>query len=180
MVYFDTRENQKSFVLSHCSETNDKNEMCEWISKQFNDPFDVVMEYLNTCSINWDLSVKASDKDGKTIGYLTISDYHIEDETETIKEANPSLLEKLNSLNYISGFSFIVAKEWRGTMVHKQMLQFVLDDVKKYDFIFIPVRHELKTHNYWKRFGAIEFYEDEESKFYAIPFNDKFMKAIEK
>jgi hypothetical protein len=85
----------------------------------------------------------------------------------------------LNKLNYISFFSFIVAPEYRGTKLNYDMIMSLEEDLKKYDFIFVPVQHQLKTHDYWKRWGGIKFYEDEESKFYAIPKNDKVKIAID-
>ena len=106
------------YKLIRCNEARDKNEMCQWISDQFNDPFDEVMGYLEELSINWGMSVKALDENDKTIGFLTLSDYKIEEETEKIQEDNPCLLKALNMLNYISFFSFIVAPEYRGTKLN--------------------------------------------------------------
>ena len=167
------------YKLIRCNEARDKNEMCQWISDQFNDPFDEVMGFLEELSINWGMSVKALDEEGKTIGFLTLSDYRIEEETEKIKEDNPCLLKALNKLNYISFFSFIVAPEYRGTKLNYDMIMSLEEDLKKYDFVFVPVQHQLKTHDYWKRWGGIQFYEDDESKFYAIPKNDKVKIAID-
>lgn len=167
------------YKLLRCEEGRDKNEMCQWISDQFQDPFDEVMSFLEELSINWGMSVKALDEDGKTVAFLTMSDYRIEEETEKIKVENPRLLEELNKLNYISGFSFIISPQHRNFVLSKQIFKEIMSDLMKYDFVFVPVRHELKTHNYWKHFGGICFYEDDESKFYAIPFNDKVKKIID-
>ena len=165
--------------LIRCEEARDKSEMCQWISDQFKDPFDEVMGFLEELSINWGMSVKAVDENGKTIGFLTLSDYRIEDETEKIKEDNPRLLKALNELNYISFFSFIVTPQYRGTKLNYDMIMSLEEDLKKYDFVFVPVQHHLNTHDYWKRWGGILFYEDDESKFYAIPKNDKVKNVID-
>jgi len=167
------------YKLIRCNEARDKNEMCQWISDQFNDPFDEVMGYLEELSINWGMSVKALDENDKTIGFLTLSDYKIEEETEKIQEDNSCLLKALNMLNYISFFSFIVAPEYRGTKLNYDMIMSLEEDLKKYDFVFVPVQHQLESHDYWKRWGGIQFYEDDESKFYAIPKNDKVKIAID-
>ena len=37
-----------------------------------------------------------------------------------------------------------------------------------FDFIFIPVLHRLKTHQYWQRWGAKEFYRDEDCVCYKL------------
>ena len=151
-----------------CDEARDKDEMCQWISTEFHFPYDEVMGYLNELSINWGLSVKAIDEAGQTIGYLTMSDYRIEDETEQIKKDKPELLEYLNSQRYVSIFSFIVAPAYRGTKLNYDMIMSIAEELDEYDFIFVPVMHKLKTHDYWKRWGAVMFYEDHESKFYSI------------
>ena len=167
------------YKLIRCDEARDKNEMCQWISNQFNDPFDEVMGFLEELSINWGMSVKALDENGETIGFLTLSDYRIEEETEQIARERPELLEALNKLNYISFFSFIVAPQYRGTKLNYDMIMSLEDDLKKFDFLFVPVQQRLKTHDYWKRWGGIQFYEDEESKFYIIPKNEKTIKILE-
>ena len=167
------------YKLIRCNEARDKNEMCQWISDQFNDPFDEVMDFLEALSINWGMSVKALDEEGKTIGFLTLSDYRIEEETEQIATEKLELLEALNKLNYISFFSFIVAPQYRGTKLNYDMIMSLEEDLKKYDFVFVPVQHQLNTHDYWKRWGGIFFYEDNESKFYIIPKNEKVVKVLE-
>ena len=168
------------YKLIRCDETRDKNETCKWISKQFNDPFDKVMGFVEELSINWPMSVKALDEDGKTIGLLTLSNYSIEEESEQIAIDNPQLLNELNKLKYISFFSFIVAPQYRGSKLNYDMLVSLSSELKKYDFIFVPVQHHLKTHDYWKRWGGIQFYEDDESKFYIIPLNEKVIKVLGK
>lgn len=165
--------------LFSCVEILDKDEACKQISEEFGDPTEEVMGYLNELSINWPLSVKAVDN-GKTVGFLLMSDYRIEEETEQIKEDKPELLNDLNELKYTAIFAFLVNKAYRGTKLNVDMVKEVKPYMKDYDFIFIPVRHELKTHDYWKRWGALCFYEDKESKFYLIPQNEKVIKVLEK
>lgn len=167
------------YKLIRCNEARDKMEMAHFMSDQFQLPFDEILGYLETLHMNWGLSVKALDDEGKTIGFLTISDYSIEEETESIKDDNPCLLQALNKLNYISVFSFVVDPKYRGTQLNYDMLMSIMGELKNYDFIFVPVMHSLKTHDYWKRWGAIQFYEDHESKFYAIPNNEKVKIAID-
>ena len=41
-----------------------------------------------------------------------------------------------------------------------------------YDFLFIPVMHRLKTHAYWKRWGAREFYRDSDCVYYQLLTKD--------
>ena len=42
----------------------------------------------------------------------------------------------------------------------------------RYDFLFVPVMHHLKTHQYWKRRGAVEFFRDKMSIYYLIPLRN--------
>ena len=69
----------------------------------------------------------------------------------------------------IAVFSFIVAEEYRGTRLNYDMLMSIMPELKaNYDFVFIPVLHRLKTHQYWQRWGATEFYRDSECVYYKL------------
>lgn len=175
-----TEVQNKQWTLLRCNEVRDKEEMCQWMSKQFDAPYEEIMGYLNDLQINWGLSVKALDSRGNTIGFLTMSDYNIEDETEQILTDAPDLLNELNQFDYVSGFSFIVAPEYRGSRLNYDMLNSIQSELDKKDFIFIPVQHHLRTHNYWRRFGAICFYQDDESKYYIIPKNERVKEVLAK
>jgi hypothetical protein len=49
------------------------------------------------------------------------------------------------------------------------MLMSIMPELKaNYDFIFIPVLYRLKTHQYWQRWGAKEFYHDEDCVCYKL------------
>ena len=115
------------------------------------------------------LSVKALDENGDVIGLLNMSDYRIEEETPQILKDEPELIKSLNAQRYIAVFSFIVAEKYRGTRLNYDMLMSIMPDLKaSYDFIFIPVLHRLKTHQYWQRWGAKEFYRDADCVCYKL------------
>ena len=106
---------------------------------------------------------------GSVIGLLNMSDYRIEEETRQIQIDEPELLAELNARRYVAVFSFIVAEPYRGTRLNYDMLQSVMPDLKEnYDFIFIPVLHRLKTHQYWQHWGATEFFRDAECVYYKL------------
>lgn len=106
------------------------------------------------------------------IGLLNISDYRIEEETEQIAREKPELLRELNAQRYTAVFSFIVTPEYRGTRLNYDMLMSIMPELKaNYDFVFIPVLHRLKTHQYWKRWGAVEFYRDTDCVYYRLPLH---------
>jgi hypothetical protein len=115
------------------------------------------------------LSVKAIDENGHVIGLLNMSDYRIEEETPQILKDKPELIKSLNAQRYIAVFSFIVAEEYRGTRLNYDMLMSIMPELKtQFDFIFIPVLYRLKTHQYWQRWGAKEFYHDEDCVCYKL------------
>jgi hypothetical protein len=100
-----------------------------------------------------------------------MSDYSIEEETEAIRSEKPELLARLNGMRYIAVFSFIVAEAYRGTRLNYDMIMSLWPDLQEYDFVFIPVMHRLKTHSYWKRWGAVEFFRDGMSVYYMLPLS---------
>lgn len=152
----------------------DSRETIEWITRQYGFDRNEVAWWVENLHFNWSLSVKATDGNGTTIGLLNMSDYRIEEETEAIISEQPELLQKLNALRYTAVFSFIVAEPYRHTPLNQQMIMEIWEELKaNYDFVFVPVMHRLKTHQYWKRRGAIEFFRDQQSVYYIIPLNSK-------
>ena len=140
--------------------------------RQYGFDSEEVWQWLRTLHIDWPLSVRADDSDGQTVGLLTMSRYRIEEEAETLPLRNPQLLQELNRFRYTAVFSFIVDDDFRGTSLNSDMLHFIGDELRRYDFVFVPVLRRLKTHDYWRRWGAQEFFADEDCKYYLIPHND--------
>lgn len=173
----DSDSHSKRYCL-HRSTPDDLPETLEWMVRQYGFEREEVRFWLENLHINWPLSVKAVDEDGQTIGLLTMSDYRIEEETAQMAIERPNLLKALNQYRYTAVFSFIVAPERRGTTLNFDMMMNIAPELKKYDFIFVPVMHHLKTHEYWKRWGAQLFYEDKECKYYLLPINPKVSEAI--
>lgn len=142
----------------------------EWITRQYGFDRTEVEGWVRDLHFNWPLSVKALDGNGDVIGLLNMSDYRIEEETDQIRRDAPELLERLDALRYTAVFSFIVREDWRGTRLNYDMLASILPELKAcYDFVFVPVLHRLKTHQYWQRWGAREFYRDADSVYYLLP-----------
>jgi hypothetical protein len=147
--------------------------------RQYGFEWEPTMQWLTHLHINWPLSVRAR-QDDNTIGLLTMSDYHIEEETEVMQQEQPELLAALNQYRYTAVFSFIVAPDHKGTKLNYDMLMNVMPELKQYDFIFVPVMHQLKTHTYWKRWGALFFYQDAISKYYLIPHNPQVIETLKR
>ena len=141
----------------------------DWMVRQYGFDRAEVVSWVQDLHFNWPLSVKALDENGNVIGLLNMSDYRIEEETPQIMNEKPELIKSLNSQRYIAVFSFIVAEKYRGTRLNYDMLMSIMPELKnKFDFIFIPVLHHLKTHQYWQRWGAKEFYRDEDCVYYKL------------
>ena len=149
----------------------DATETVEWMTRQYGFDAAEVRDWVAHLHFNWPMSVKAVDETGATVGLLNMSDYRIEEETAVMTRENPGLLARLNALHYIAVFSFIVAEPFRGTRLNYDMVMSLWDDLQAYDFVFIPVMHHLKTHSYWKRWGAVEFFRDEMSVYYMLPLS---------
>lgn len=143
----------------------------DWMVREYGFDRAEVETWVRDLHFNWPLSVKAVDESGKVIGLLNMSDYRIEEETEQILTDAPELLACLNAQRYTAVFSFIVAEEYRGTRLNYDMLMSVMPELRsRYDFLFIPVLHRLKTHAYWQRWGATEFYRDSSCIYYKLDF----------
>lgn len=149
----------------------------DWMVRQYGFDRDEVEWWVSNLHFNWAMSVKAvlseegdEQADNQTVvGLLNMSDYRIEEETPQIKTDVPELLAQLDARRYIAVFSFIVAEEYRGTRLNYDMLMSIMPELKaNYDFVFIPVLHRLKTHQYWQRWGATEFYRDSECVYYKL------------
>ena len=116
----------------------DAPETIQWITNQYGFDPEEVRQWVHHLHFNWPLSVKAINPDGHTIGLLNMSNYRIEEETESIVARQPDLLAR---------------------------------DLQQFDFVFIPVMHRLKTHLYWQRWGAREFFRDNFSIYYMLPLS---------
>lgn len=173
------KKGAEHYYLVAGNEERDKKETCEWMCRQYGFDWDTTWDWLTNLHINWPLTVKALDQDERTIGLLTMSDYRIEEETPQMAQDKPALLERLNQFSYAAVFSFIVAPDRKGTRLNYDMLQCIMPQLKQYDFIFVPVLHHLKTHEYWKRWGATLFYEDADSKYYLIANNPAVLDALQ-
>ena len=156
------------YILQRMTE-DDAPLTARWMVRQYGFDHEEVESWLKDLHFNWALSVKALDENGHVIGLLNMSDYRIEEETPQILKDEPELIKSLNAQRYIAVFSFIVAEKYRGTRLNYDMLMSIMPELKtQYDFIFIPVLHRLKTHQYWQRWGAKEFYRDEDCVDYKL------------
>ena len=160
-----------SHILLRMSPT-DRDVTIDWITREYHFDRNTVTSWVDHLHFNWALSVKAINEKGDIIGLLNMSDYRIEEESESIISEKPELLAKLNRMRYTAVFSFIVSEPYRHTPLNHEMMMSIEGDLQKYDFLFVPVMHHLKTHLYWKRRGAVEFFRDKMSVYYIIPISE--------
>ena len=158
----------KDYILQRMT-SDDAALTVDWMVRQYAFDRDEVEGWVRDLHFNWPLSVKAVDAQGSVVGLLNMSDYRIEEETAQIVVDRPDLLAQLNAQRYTAVFSFIVAEQWRGTRLNYDMFCSILPELRaRYDFVFIPVLHRLKTHAYWQRWGAQEFYRDSDCIYYRL------------
>lgn len=142
----------------------------DWMVRQYGFDCQEVEGWVRNLQFDWPLSVKALDETNAPIGLLNMSGYRIEQEAEDMPLRQPQLLATLNAQRYIAVFSFIVRSDYRGTRLNADMLQSIMPQLRaNFDFVFIPVMHRLKTHQYWQRWGAKEFYRDANCVYYRLP-----------
>ncbi len=149
----------------------------DWLTRQYGFDRAEVDDWVANLHFNWPLSVKAVSNEElgirneeSVVGLLNMSDYRIEEETPLIAREKPDLLAALNAQRYTAVFSFIVAPEYRGTRLNYDMIMSIMPELRaNYDFLFVPVLHRLKTHRYWQRWGATEFYRDADCVYYQLP-----------
>ena len=168
LLTYNSVKINKSYVLKRMT-ADDAPLTVDWMVHQYGFDRHEVETWVRDLHFNWPLSVKAVDTDGKVVGLLNMSDYRIEEESSQIATEAPDLLARLNARRYTAVFSFIVAEPYRGTRLNYDMLNSIMPELRsRYDFVFIPVLHRLKTHQYWQRWGATEFYRDAECVYYKL------------
>ena len=173
-----TKEDLLERVEIRKTSTEDLVQICKTLAKAFDLSCDAEA-YGQLCQSKALLedSVKLVDKEsGEIYGLLIFCEY-------PIKFGSPiSFLEKelsqyLDRFVQVNGHSFIIDERLRGTNLDKQMLYFNIKFLRdNYDFIWMGVERDLKTHDYWKRLGFVDIFEIPEAVFYLIPLSEKMIK----
>lgn len=115
-------------------------------------------------------SVKLVDKrTGDIYGLLMLANYSINNGSP-LPFVSKTMALHLSQMEQVNGHSFIIDKRLRGTGLDKQMLDMAYDAIKeKYDFIWVAVERDLKSHNYWQRMGFVKLFSIPEASFYVRP-----------
>lgn len=123
-----------------------------------------------------DESIKLVDKyTGDIYGLLMFCEYPIA-VGSPLKHINIDMADYLGQFSQVNGHSFIIDERLRGTGLDRKMLfhniKFLIEN---YDFIWIAVEIDLRTHAYWQRLGFIEVFRIPEAVFYMMPLNEKLV-----
>ena len=153
----------------------DIDEICKTLSKAFDMNSELeAYEQMRNSKVKIDESVKLVDKEnGDIYGLLMFCEYPIA-VGSPICMVNKGVAGYLSRFTQINGHSFVIDERLRGTKIDKKMLFYNFDFLlKNYDFIWIAVETDLKTHNYWQRLGFVEVFRIPEAVFYMMPLNKK-------
>lgn len=130
---------------------------------------EAIFQMLNS-RMNLQKSVKLVDKDtGDIYGLLMLADYNINNGSP-LPFVSKEMALHLSQLTQVNGHSFIIDKRLRGTGLDKKMVEVASDAIKgKYDFIWVAVERDLKSHKYWQRMGFVKLFSIPEASFYVRP-----------
>jgi hypothetical protein len=173
-----TKEGLLERVEIRKTSTEDLVQICKTLAKAFDLSCDSEA-YGQLCQSKALLedSVKLVDKEsGEIYGLLIFCEYPIK-LGSPISFLEKELSEYLDRYAQVNGHSFIIDERLRGTNLDKQMLYFNIKFLRdNYDFIWMGVERDLKTHDYWKRLGFVDIFEIPEAVFYLIPLSEKMIK----
>ena len=156
---------------------DDLDQICKTLAKAFDLPSEeVAHQQLMQSNALLDESIKLVDRETNDIyGLLMFCEFPIRNGSP-ILFFESGLTQYLDDFIQVNGHSFIIDERLRGTNLDKKMLYFNINFLAdNYDFIWIGVERDLKTHEYWKRLGFIEVFEIPEAVFYLIPLSKKMI-----
>lgn len=113
-----------------------------------------------TINVNYDVSVIEHDDNGNIIGILIFGDFNILDGSP-ITNIDINKAFNLSKKRGINGYMFYINDEYRGTGLDRKMLKYAYDKIIRsgYDYIWVGVAKELRTHNYWLKKGFVKLFD---------------------
>lgn len=129
---------------------------------------------IGTVNLNYDLSVVEHDENGEIIGMLVFGNYSILDGSPIINMCwnKAKILSKKKGLN---GYMFYIDNAYRGKGLDKKMIEYAYPKIidKGYDYIWIGVASEFRSHAYWLRKGFKKLFDfSDKATFYIYMFKD--------
>lgn len=158
----------------------DLRQICKVLAKSFNlsSEFEALFQLENS-KARLDESVKLVDKETNDIyGLLIFTEYQIV-KGSPIKMVESGISEYLSDFKQINGHSFIIDERLRASGIDKKMLYFNTKFLaENYDFIWIGVEIDLRSHKYWERLGFTEVFRIPEAVFYLMPLSKKMFDDV--
>lgn len=142
-----------------------------------NDPM-LTFHQLMTVNIVFEESVKIVDeKTNKIYGILILAKHplNVGSPIQLIDYVGSKAVEKYKQIN---GFVFIIDERLRGCGFDREMIKMVKPYIDTFDFIWVAVEKDLRTHNYWKRLGMREILTTNEANFYCYFINKTILLDI--
>lgn len=164
-----TRDILKYCTIGKVDPIFDKNHIKHIMNKCFKLPLPEAEKLIE--EIDYNTSIKFYDPMGDEIyGLLLFTNNEVKKSIPGIEYFNPIIANLFNGLRLKNGEAFILDKRLQGIGLDKLMLNYALKLLKESEpipeIIWLGVNRELKSHNYWKRHGFIEFYSDMMVRFY--------------
>jgi hypothetical protein len=172
-----TREELLERVEIRRTSDDDLMEICNTLAKAFGlESYLEALWQLENSKVQLEESVKLVDKEtGEIYGLLMFCEYPIQIGSP-IQMVESGLSEYFADFKQVNGHSFIIDERLRNSGLDKKMLYFNADFLKEnYDFIWIGVEIDLRSHKYWERLGFIEVFRILEAVFYLIPLSKKMI-----
>lgn len=154
--------------------------VCELFNRNF-DEFNAewFASYLNESGLVPSCSFIGKNKCGDVVGACVVTKETIEEAceepSETLIKKMPGFYGVISNMRYLCISVLAVDREYRGGQLNYELVGRCVDKLRSIgcEWVYVQVMHKLKTHDYWKRWGAVEFFENEESKHYALPITSK-------
>lgn len=142
-------------------------------------PFFAIQQLLDS-KIIINESIKLVDKrNGDIYGLLILSDFTL-DKGTPMKFIDPMTIKVLKGISQINGFLFVIDERLRGTNLDKKMIKMSMPYINHFDFIWVGVERDLKSHNYWKHLGMYKILEINEAIFYGKILKKELLPTIYK
>lgn len=140
---------------------------CFNIPKMHGSRMDDVMKFIYDTKLDIYNSVKLFDPyTNRIYGILMVGSKRLHESCPSLMH-NSLLYESLKDMKQVNGIGFLIDKRLRGKGYDKKMMMFNKEYFDEYDLIWHGVDNTLNTHNYWKRFGFFECFDDGHVKFYT-------------
>ena len=127
------------------------------------------LNYLKEINADLEHSVKYYNPETNDVyALLLMANNRFDTSIPNLEKQSPLVPLMFNDFKQKEGAAFIIDKRIRNIGLDKMMLDAYKNtkDYKNHDLIWCGVNHELKSHNYWKRLGFLNFYNDHAASFY--------------